>query len=149
MTFVLCGLLSSGNFLPRNALTRNENIALQALFPLLSSPPPRGNFFGSFAPWDFFCFLFPPFRGAGEAGEVSGCTWCCAWWGSLSSRLTSVQREGWECLWACVWRGRARSLFSFSFGRRRSGSCPLTTDTPFPRLRVCRLSPILAARSTK
>ena len=40
MTFVLCGLLSSGNFLPRNDLTRNENIALQALHPLLSSPPP-------------------------------------------------------------------------------------------------------------
>ena len=27
-------------------------------------------------------------------------------------------------------------------------SCPLTTDTLFPRLRVCQLSPILAARST-
>ena len=58
----------------------------------------RGNSFGSFAPWDFFCFLFPPFRRAGEAGGVSGCTWCCAWWGSLFSRSTSVQREGWECL---------------------------------------------------
>ena len=40
MTFVLCGLLSSENFLPRNVRTRNKNIALQALFPLLSSPPP-------------------------------------------------------------------------------------------------------------
>ena len=58
------------------------------------------------------------------------------------------QREGWECLWAFVWRGRARSLFSFSFGRRRSGSCPLSTDVPFPRLRVCGLPPILTARST-
>ena len=142
MTFVLCGLLSSGNFLLRKDLTRKGNIALQALFPL------RGNFFGSFAPWDFFLFLFPPFRGAGEAGGVSGCTWCCAWWGSLSSRSTSVQREGWECLWAFVWRGWARSLFSFSFGRRRSGSCPLLTDVPFPRLRVCGLPPILTARST-
>ena len=58
----------------------------------------RGNFFRSFAPWDFFFFFFPLFRGAGEAGGVSGCTWCCAWGGSLSSRSTSVQREGWECL---------------------------------------------------
>ena len=40
MTFVLCGLLSSGRFLPRKDLTRNVNIALQALRPLLSSPPP-------------------------------------------------------------------------------------------------------------
>ena len=60
--------------------------------------PSRGNFFGSFASWDFFLFLFPPFRWAGEGGGVSGCTWCCVWWGSLPSRSASVQREGWECL---------------------------------------------------
>ena len=41
-----------------------------------------------------------------------------------------------------------RFLFSFAFGRRRSGSCPLSTDFPFPRLRVCGLSLILTARST-
>ena len=41
MTFVLCGLLSSGLFLPRKDPTRNVNIALQALRPLLSSPLPR------------------------------------------------------------------------------------------------------------
>ena len=57
--------------------------------------------------------------------------------GSLSSCLTSVQREGWECLWAFVWGGRARSCFSFSFGSGRSGSCPLAADSHFPRLR-CR-----------
>ena len=75
--------------------------------------------------------------GAGEAGGVSGCTWCCVWGGSLSSRSTSVQREGWECLWAFVCGGRARSRFSFSFGSGRSGSCPLAADAHFPRLR-CR-----------
>ena len=53
---------------------------------------------GSFASWDFILFLFPPFRRAGEGGGVSGCTWCCVWWGSLPSRSASVQREGWECL---------------------------------------------------
>ena len=90
MTFVLFGLLSSGRFLRRKDLTKNVNIALQALRPLLSRLPPRGNFFGSFAPWDFFFFFFPPFRWAGEAGGVSGCTWCCVWWGSLPSRSTSV-----------------------------------------------------------
>ena len=41
MTFVLCGLLSSGRFLRKRDPTRNVNIALQALRPLLSSPPPR------------------------------------------------------------------------------------------------------------
>ena len=82
----------------RSYSIRNGNIALQALLLLLSRPPPRGNFFGSFAPWDFFLFLFPPFRRAGEGGGVSGCTWCCVWWGSLPSRSASVQREGWECL---------------------------------------------------
>ena len=40
--------------------------------PLLSRPPPCGNFFGSFAPWDYFCFFFPPFRWAGEAGGSQG-----------------------------------------------------------------------------
>ena len=39
-----------------------------------------------------------PLGGQEKQGGVSGCTWCCAWWGSLSSRSTSVQREGWECL---------------------------------------------------
>ena len=67
----------------------------------------------------------------GAPGVVSGGG------GSLSSRSTSVQREGWECLWAFVWGGRARSRFSFSFGSGRSGSCPLAADAPFPRLR-CR-----------
>ena len=116
--------------------------------PAQQTSPPRGNFFGSFAPWDFFCFFFPPFRWAGEAGGVSGCTWCCVWWGFLPSRSVSVEREGWKCFWAFVWRERARFLLSFAFGRWRWGSCPLSTDFPFPCLRVCGLSLILTARST-
>ena len=40
MTFVLYGLLSSGNFLLKRDPTRKGNIALQALLPLLSRPPP-------------------------------------------------------------------------------------------------------------
>ena len=39
MTFVLCGLLSSGSSLLRRDPTRNGNIALQALLLLLSRPP--------------------------------------------------------------------------------------------------------------
>ena len=40
MSFVLCGLLSSGTFLLRKDPTKNGNIALQALRPLLSRLPP-------------------------------------------------------------------------------------------------------------
>ena len=40
MTFVLCGPLCSGNFLLKRDPTRKGNIALQALLPLLSRPPP-------------------------------------------------------------------------------------------------------------
>ena len=39
MTFVLCGLLSSGSSLLRKDPTRNGNIALQAQLLLLSRPP--------------------------------------------------------------------------------------------------------------
>ena len=40
MTFVLFGLLSSGRFLVRKDLTKNVNLGLRALRPLLSRPPP-------------------------------------------------------------------------------------------------------------
>ena len=40
MTFVLCGLLSSGRFSRKSDPIRNGNIALQALPLLLSRPPP-------------------------------------------------------------------------------------------------------------
>ena len=40
MTFVLCGLLSSGSFLLKSGPIRKGNIALQALLLLLSRPPP-------------------------------------------------------------------------------------------------------------
>ena len=101
-----------------------------------SAPPssPRGNFFGSFASWVFFFFFFPPLRRAGEAGGVSGCTWCFVWGGFLPSRSISVEREGWWCLWTFVWGARACSLFSFSFGSGRGGGCPLAVDFLFSAL---------------
>ena len=40
------------------------------------------------------------------------------------------------------------SLFSFSFGSGRSGSCLLAADSPFPRRCLGCLSPFLTARST-
>ena len=50
----------------------------------------------------------------------------------LPSRSTLVRREGWECLWAFVCRVRARSFFSFSFGRWRHGSWLSCCRCPFP-----------------
>ena len=95
-----------------------------------SAPPtsPRGNFFGSFTSWDYF-FFFPPLRRAGEAGGVSGCTWCFVGGGFLPSLSISVEREGWRCLWSIVWGVRACSLFSFGSGR--SGGCPLAVGFLF------------------
>ena len=98
MTFVLFGLLSSGRFLLKRDPTRNVNIALQALRPLLSRPPPARKLLREFHALGLLPLPLPPFRRAGEGGGVSGCTWCCVWWGSLPSRSASVQREGWECL---------------------------------------------------
>ena len=59
MTFVLCGLLSSGTFLPRKDLTRNVNIALQALRPLLSSPPPARKLLREFRALVFLLLPLP------------------------------------------------------------------------------------------
>ena len=148
MTFVLFGLLSSGRFLVRRDLTKIVNLALRALRPLLGRLPPARKLLREFRALGLLLLLLPPFRWAGEAGGVSGCTWCCVWWGFLPSRSASVEREGWKCFWAAVWRERARFLLSFAFGRWRWGSCPLSTDFPFPCLRVCGLSLILTARST-
>ena len=76
----------------------------------------------------------------GAPGVVSG--------GASSPPARPRSSEGWKCFWAFVWRERARFLLSFAFGRWRWGSCPLSTDFPFPCLRVCGLSLILTARST-
>ena len=68
VTFVLFGRRLSGNGLLEEYLQSVRRLlALQALFLLRRRLPPRGNFFGSFASWDFF---FPPLRRAGEAGGV-------------------------------------------------------------------------------
>ena len=101
MTCDFCAVWSAEQwelFAKKEILQGTESSPFRLCSPCSADFPPRGNFFGSFVTWDFFCFFFPPFRWAGAAGGVSGCTWCCAWWGSLSSRSTSVQREGWECL---------------------------------------------------
>ena len=59
MTFVLCGLLSSGISLRRKDPTRNGNIALQALLPLLSGPPPARKLLREFRALGLLLLLLP------------------------------------------------------------------------------------------
>ena len=60
MTFVLCGLLSSGNVSQRNDSTKKgRNIALQALFPLLSRPLPARKLLREFRALGLLLLLLP------------------------------------------------------------------------------------------
>ena len=143
MTCDFCAVWSAEQWalFGKKDLTKNVNLGLRALRPLLSRPPPARKLLREFRALGLLLLLLPALY------IFSGCTWCCVWWGFLPSRSASVEREGWECFWTFVWRGRARFLLSFALGRWRCGSCPLSTDFPFPRLRVCGLPLILTARS--
>ena len=59
MTFVLCGLLSSGNFLQKSDPTKNRNIALQALLLLLSRLPPTRKLLREFRALGLLLLLLP------------------------------------------------------------------------------------------
>ena len=58
MTFVLCGLLSSGNVFLRKDLIKKGN-ALQPLFPLLSSPLPARKLLREFRALGLLLLLLP------------------------------------------------------------------------------------------
>ena len=59
MTFVLFGLLSSGRSLQKRDPTRNVNIALQALRPLLSRLPPARKLLREFRALGLLLLLLP------------------------------------------------------------------------------------------
>ena len=140
VTFVLFGRRLSGNFLCRRVLTlRKTSSRPSGSVPSVPTTSPRGNFFGSFASWDFLFFFFPPLRRAGEAGGVSGCTWCFVWAASSPpARSRSSAR-------AFIWGALPLLLL---LRERAKWECPLAVDSLFPRLRLRCLSPILTARST-
>ena len=132
MTFVLCGLLSSGNVSQRKDLRKKgRNIALQALFPL------RGNFFRSFTPWDFFFFLFPPFRGGQGRQEGSHGAPCAVSGGAPSPPALprSSERGGSASGHSSGARGRAPASSSPSGvgegGAARSLQTPLFRTSDF------------------
>ena len=73
MTFVLCGLLSSGNFSLRKGHTKKGNNALQALFPLLSRLLPARKLLREFRALGLLLLLLPALqagrrRGGGSRG---------------------------------------------------------------------------------
>ena len=145
VTFVLFGRRLSGNNLYRRVLTKRKKSSRPSGSVPTAPPtlPTRGNFFRSFASWDFFFFFFPPLGGQEGAQGAPGV--CLGGLPPLPSRSRLSERGG-SVSWLYVWGARAR--FSFSFGSGRSGSCPLAVDSLFPRLRLRCLSPILTARST-
>ena len=59
MTFVLFGLLSSGRFLVRKDLTKNVNLGLRALRPLLSRSPPARKLLREFRALGLLLLLLP------------------------------------------------------------------------------------------
>ena len=59
MTFVLFDLLSSGRSLQKRDPTRNVNIALQALRPLLSRLPPTRKLLREFRALGLLLLLLP------------------------------------------------------------------------------------------
>ena len=89
-----------------------------------------------------------PLGGQGKRGGSRGAPSVFRGASSPPARLWSSERGGSASGHLSGWRERARSLFSSSFGRWRSGNCPLAADALFPLLLVCCLSPILTARST-
>ena len=149
MTFVLFGLLRSGNVsLRRSYKERKKHRPSGSVPPAQQTSPRAETSSGVSHPGTSSSSSSLPLGGQGKQEGSQGAPGVVSLGGSLSSRSTSVQREGWECLRAFVWGARARSRFSFSFGGGRSGGCPLAADSPFLRLRLRRLSPILTARST-
>ena len=73
MTFVLFGLLSSGLFLVRKDLTKNVNLGLRALRPLLSRPPPaRETSSGVSRPGTSSASSSRPLGGQGKPGGSQG-----------------------------------------------------------------------------
>ena len=72
MTFVLCGLLSSGNFSQRKGLTKKGRNALQALFPLLSRLLPARKLLREFRALGLLLLLLPALQAGRRRGGGLG-----------------------------------------------------------------------------
>ena len=153
MTFVLVGLRGSGNFLQRKEPTRNENdLALQALFPLPRGPRPARELLRKFRSLGLPHLLFPALqvgqdkRGGGLRVHLVLCP----------KRLPPLPLDlglargggGGECLWTFVRGTRARLCLFCPFGSWRGGGCSFATDSPCLRRFLGCFSPLITARST-
>ena len=121
-----------GSLCEEKILQRTETSPFRLCSLCSAGLPRRGNFFGSFAPWDFFFFFFPPFRWAGEAGGVSGCTWCLCLVGLPPLPLGLGRARGVEVpLGICLaWAGSLPPLLCLR--AVEVGKLPALGRLPFP-----------------
>ena len=148
---MLFGWRRSGNFLYRRVLTkRKKSSRPSGSVPTAPPTSPRAEASsGVSRPWTSSSSSSSlPLGGQGKREGSQGAPGVLS--GGASSppaRSRSSKRGGGASRLSSGASGRA-PRFSFSFGSRRSGSCPLAVDSLFPRLRLRCLSPILTARST-
>ena len=144
VTFVLLGRRLSGNNLYRRVLTkRKKSSHPSGSVPTAPPTSPRAETSsGVLLPGTSSSSL--PLGGQGKQEGSQGAPGVLSGGGFLPARSRSSKRGG----GAFRLSSGARSRFPFSFRSGRSGSCPLTVDSLFPRLRLRCLSPILTARST-
>ena len=95
MTFVLCGPPEQwALFAKKRSYKERKHRPSGSAPPAQQTSPRAETSSGVSRPGTSSSSSSPPFRWAGEGGGVSGCTWCCVWWGSLPSRSASVQARG-------------------------------------------------------
>ena len=140
MTCDFCAVWSAEQwdlFAQEKILQRTETSPFRLCSLCSADLPRRGNFFGSFAPWDFFFFFFPPFRwGRGSRGGLGvHLVLCLVGLPPLPARSRSSERGGSASRHLSGVGGLASSS-PLPSGWWRWGSCPLSTDFPFPSLRV-------------
>ena len=96
MTFVLFGWRLSGNNLYRRVLTKRKKSSRPS--GSVPSAPPTSPLAetssGVSLPGTSSSSFFPPLRRAGEAGGVSGCTWCFVWWAFLPPARSRLSERG-------------------------------------------------------
>ena len=150
VTFVLFGRRLSGNNLYRRVLAkRKQSSRPSGSVPTAPPTSPRAETSSgvSLPGTTSSSSSSLPLGGQGRQEGAQGAPGVCL--GGLPPLPLDLGRaRRVEVPLGCTSGARSRFSFSFSFGSGRSGSCPLTVDSLFPRLRLRCLSPILTARST-
>ena len=129
MTYVGIGLRRSGKLLQTMfLLVRFFVFALQAL----SSPAPKSFLHPGTSSVVTHPGASPSSLSLPSGGGGLGMPLCCFPRVFLSSRSTSVQREGWRCPWSFIRCTLARFCLLGSFVHWGSRSCSLAADSYYP-----------------